>query len=54
MHPDLQLSQVKITPRHLERRAVVYIRQSSPKQMREHFDSQLTQRPLVGRAQSLG
>jgi DNA invertase Pin-like site-specific DNA recombinase len=54
MHPDLQLSQVKITPRHLERKAVVYIRQSSPRQVREHLDSQLTQRALVGRAHSLG
>jgi DNA invertase Pin-like site-specific DNA recombinase len=54
MHPDLNLSQVKITPRHLERKAVVYIRQSSPKQVREHLDSQLTQRALVGRAHSLG
>jgi len=54
MHPDLHLSQVKITPRHLERKAVVYIRPSSPKQVREHLDSQLTQRTLVGRAQSLG
>ena len=54
MHPDLHLSQVKITPRHLERKAVIYIRQSSPKQVREHLDSQLTQRALVGRAQSLG
>jgi DNA invertase Pin-like site-specific DNA recombinase len=54
MHPDLYLSQVKITPRHLERKAVVYIRQSSPKQVREHLDSQLTQRTLVGRAQNLG
>src|SRR5712692_2466418 len=54
MTPDLHLSQVKITPRHLERKAVVYVRQSSPKQVREHLDSQLTQRALVGRAQSLG
>ena len=54
MHPDLHLSQVNITPRHLERKAVIYIRQSSPKQVREHLDSQLTQRALVGRAQSLG
>ena len=54
MHPDLHLSQVKITPRHLERKAVIYIRQSSPKQVREHLDSQLTQRALAGRAQSLG
>jgi DNA invertase Pin-like site-specific DNA recombinase len=54
MPPDLTLSQVKLTPRHLERKAVIYIRQSSPKQVREHVDSQLTQRALVGRAQSLG
>ena len=54
MPPDLILSQVKLTPRHLERQAVIYIRQSSPKQVREHLDSQLTQRALVDRAQSLG
>jgi DNA invertase Pin-like site-specific DNA recombinase len=54
MPPDLTLSQVKLTLRHLERQAVIYIRQSSPKQVREHVDSQLTQRALVGRAQSLG
>ena len=54
MHPDLHLSQVNITPRHLERKAVIYIRQSSPKPVREHLDSQLTQRALVGRAHSLG
>src|SRR5947208_316538 len=54
MHPDLHLSQVKLTPRHLERKAVIYIRQSSPKQVRDHLDSQLTQRALVERAQSLG
>src|SRR5881296_1619475 len=54
MHANLPLSQMKITPFHLERKAVIYIRQSSPKQVREHLDSQLTQRTLVGRAQSLG
>jgi len=54
MHANLPLSQMKITPFHLERKAVIYIRQSSPKQVREHFDSQLTQRTLVERAQSLG
>src|SRR5713101_5157943 len=54
MTSTLHLSQVKLTPRHLERKAVIYIRQSSPKQVREHLDSQLTQRALVGRAQSLG
>ena len=54
MHANLHLSQMKITPFHLERKAVIYIRQSSPKQVREHLDSQLTQRTLVERAQSLG
>ncbi len=51
MTPDLSLSQVKITSRHLERKAVIYIRQSSPKQVREHLDSQLTQRTLIRRAE---
>jgi DNA invertase Pin-like site-specific DNA recombinase len=51
---NLQPSQVTITSLHLERKAVIYIRQSSPKQVREHLDSQLTQRTLVRRAQSLG
>src|SRR5262244_2332525 len=54
MPPDLSLSQVKITPRHLARKAVIYIRLSSPKQVREHLDSQLTQRALVHRAEDLG
>src|SRR5712691_11769695 len=54
MHPTLPLSHGKITSLHLERKAVIYIRQSSPKQVREHLDSQLTQRTLVRRAQSLG
>ena len=51
---DFSLSQVKITPRHLDRKAVIYIRQSSPKQVREHLDSQLTQRTLIHRAEHLG
>lgn len=54
MTSTLHLSPVKLTPRHLERKAVIYIRQSSPKQVRDHLDSQLTQRALVERAQSLG
>ena len=44
----------KITAVQLERKAIVYIRQSSLKQVREHGGSQLTQRALVERAQSLG
>jgi DNA invertase Pin-like site-specific DNA recombinase len=54
MHPNLPLSPGKILSLHLERKAVIYIRQSSPKQVREHLDSQLTQRTLVQRAHSLG
>ncbi len=44
----------KITPAHWERQAIVYVRQSSPKQVREHPESQLNQRALVQRAQALG
>src|SRR5262249_51442755 len=54
MTHECSLSQGKITPRHLERKAVIYMRQSSPKQVREHLDSQLTQRTLVRRAAHLG
>jgi DNA invertase Pin-like site-specific DNA recombinase len=54
MLPDLSLSQVKITPRHLERKAVISMRQSSPKHVREHLDSQRTQRTLSRRAEHLG
>ncbi len=44
----------KITSTHLERLAVVYVRQSSPKQVREHQESQTNQRALVERAGALG
>ena len=54
MHPSLSLRQRKIPPLHLERTAVLYIRQSSPKPGREHLDSQRTHRTLGERAQSLG
>jgi len=46
--------QLKISSTHLERRAVVYVRQSSPKQVRENQESQFNQRALVDRAQALG
>jgi DNA invertase Pin-like site-specific DNA recombinase len=39
---------------HLERKAVVYIRQSSPKQVRENLGSQFNQRALFDRARALG
>src|SRR5881409_4034084 len=54
MTPDLSLSQVKMTPRHLDRKAVISMRQSSPKHVREPLDSQLTQRTLIRRAEGLG
>lgn len=44
----------KITSAHLERKAIVYLRQSTPKQVREHVDSQLCQRTLMERAHQLG
>jgi DNA invertase Pin-like site-specific DNA recombinase len=45
---------LKSTPTHLERKAVVYIRQSTPKQVRLNTESQYNQRALVERARSLG
>ena len=54
MTPDLSLSHVKITPRHLDRKAVISMRQSSPTHVREPLDSQLTQRTLIHRAEHLG
>ena len=45
---------LKITPTHLERKAIIYIWQSSPKQVRLNTESQRNQRALVERAQSLG
>ena len=54
MNPDLSLSHVKMTPRHLDRKAVISMRQSSPKHVRENLDSQLTQRTLIHRAEHLG
>jgi DNA invertase Pin-like site-specific DNA recombinase len=45
---------LKITPTHLERKAVVYVRQSTPKQVRLNTESQYNQRALVERARSLG
>jgi DNA invertase Pin-like site-specific DNA recombinase len=47
-------SQPKIRPQHLERLAYVYIRQSSPRQVKEHLESQDLQYQLVHRAQALG
>lgn len=44
----------KITPEHLKRLAVVYVRQSSPGQVRNHIESARVQRGLLQRAIELG
>jgi DNA invertase Pin-like site-specific DNA recombinase len=44
----------KIGPRHLERRALVYVRQSSPQQVLEHRESAALQYGLARRARELG
>lgn len=44
----------KITPAHLARKAVVYLRQSSLRQVKENIESQRLQYSLVQRAQDLG
>jgi DNA invertase Pin-like site-specific DNA recombinase len=51
----LMLSSVqKIAPQHLERLAVIYLRQSSPKQVRENFRSTERQYGLADEAARLG
>jgi DNA invertase Pin-like site-specific DNA recombinase len=47
------LSNPKITPSHLARKAIVYLRQSSGKQVKENLESQRLQYALVERAQAL-
>jgi DNA invertase Pin-like site-specific DNA recombinase len=44
----------KIQPSHLERLAVVYVRQSSPQQVLEHVESTARQYGLTDRAETLG
>jgi DNA invertase Pin-like site-specific DNA recombinase len=44
----------KVQARHLERLAVVYVRQSSPQQVHEHRESARLQYDLRGRAAALG
>jgi DNA invertase Pin-like site-specific DNA recombinase len=47
-------SQAKITAVHLERLAYVYVRQSSPKQVKHNQESQVLQYQLTQRAEALG
>ena len=44
----------KLLPHHLARRAVVYLRQSSPEQVKHNKESQLMQYALADRARALG
>lgn len=44
----------KIRPHHLERSAIVYVRQSSPQQVLEHRESTARQYALADRAADLG
>jgi DNA invertase Pin-like site-specific DNA recombinase len=48
------MNRSKIHERHLERKAYVYIRQSSPRQVEENLESQDLQYQLVDRAGSFG
>ena len=51
---SVPLNAEKITPRHYEQRAYVYVRQSSPQQVQHHRESQRNQYALVERAAALG
>ncbi len=44
---------IKVLPTHLKRRAVVYLRQSDPKQVRENRESAVNQRALTERLREL-
>ena len=44
----------KIKPQHLQRKAVVYMRQSTERQVRENLESQRLQRDLQSLARDLG
>ena len=44
----------KIKPEHLARKAIVYLRQSSEKQVRQNKESQLLQYAMAQRVRALG
>jgi DNA invertase Pin-like site-specific DNA recombinase len=48
------LSSPKIKPEHLARKAIVYLRQSSEKQVRQNLESQRLQYEMAERVRSLG
>src|SRR5437867_4457901 len=48
------MSDPKITPRHLERKAILYVRQSSPHQVARNHESRRLQYAMEQRLRSLG
>lgn len=52
--PDFVSGQQKIAPHHQQRLACIYLRQSSPGQVRDNKESLVNQYQLVERAQQLG
>src|SRR5262249_7430339 len=44
----------KVGPRHLARKAILYVRQSSPEQVLQHVESQRLQYAMVSRLRTLG
>ena len=48
------LYSLKITPEHLARKAIVYLRQSSEKQVRQNTESQRLQYDMAERIRGLG
>lgn len=48
------MSEHKITPSHLRRTAVIYVRQSTLAQVERNIESTMRQYDLAGRAQQLG
>jgi DNA invertase Pin-like site-specific DNA recombinase len=48
------MSHPKVRPTHLNRSAVIYVRQSSPQAVEQHAESRRRQYQLVGQAQQLG
>jgi hypothetical protein len=53
-HRVAPLASIKVQPRHLERGAVVYIRQSTERQVRDNPESRELQYALVDYATSMG
>ena len=49
-----RLSSTKVRPEHLDRPALIYVRQSSPMQVRDHTTSAARQYDLAHYAEQLG